>query len=51
MTYPKVSHTDATTVASSPRFPAIEEAVPPGASKSCRIHTMLLPTVNNQLNS
>ncbi|RYB92746.1 isoleucine--tRNA ligase [Nocardioides glacieisoli] len=27
MTYPKVSHTDATTVASSPRFPAIEEAV------------------------
>jgi isoleucyl-tRNA synthetase len=27
MAYPKVSHTDATTVASSPRFPAIEEAV------------------------
>src|SRR5688500_7639717 len=27
MTYPKVSHTDATSVASSPRFPAIEEAV------------------------
>lgn len=27
MTYPKVSHTDATTVASSPRFPEIEEAV------------------------
>ncbi|CAB4912326.1 unannotated protein [freshwater metagenome] len=27
MTYPKVTHTDATTVASSPRFPAIEEAV------------------------
>lgn len=27
MTYPKVSHTDATAVASSPRFPAIEEAV------------------------
>lgn len=27
MTYPKVSHTDATTVPSSPRFPAIEEAV------------------------
>ena len=27
MSYPKVSHTDATTVASSPRFPAIEEAV------------------------
>lgn len=27
MAYPKVSHTDATTVASSPRFPEIEEAV------------------------
>ncbi|MBC2932986.1 isoleucine--tRNA ligase [Nocardioides sp. zg-1228] len=27
MTYPKVSHTDATTVPSSPRFPDIEEAV------------------------
>ncbi|PVG81592.1 isoleucine--tRNA ligase [Nocardioides gansuensis] len=27
MTYPKVSHTDATSVPSSPRFPAIEEAV------------------------
>ncbi|HYJ28040.1 MAG TPA: isoleucine--tRNA ligase [Nocardioides sp.] len=27
MTYPKVSHTDATTVPSGPRFPAIEEAV------------------------
>lgn len=27
MTYPKVSHTDATSVASNPRFPAIEEAV------------------------
>lgn len=27
MTYPKVSHTDATSVASSPRFPTIEEAV------------------------
>ena len=27
MTYPKVSHTDATTVASSPRFPEIEERV------------------------
>lgn len=27
MTYPKVSHTDATTVASNPRFPEIEEAV------------------------
>ncbi len=27
MTYPKVSHTEATTVASNPRFPAIEEAV------------------------
>jgi isoleucyl-tRNA synthetase len=27
MTYPKVTHTDAETVASSPRFPAIEEAV------------------------
>jgi isoleucyl-tRNA synthetase len=27
MTYPKVSHTDASTVPSSPKFPAIEEAV------------------------
>ncbi|WP_210648934.1 isoleucine--tRNA ligase [Nocardioides sp. SYSU D00065] len=27
MAYPKVSHTDATSVASSPRFPEIEEAV------------------------
>ena len=27
MTYPRVSHTDATSVASSPRFPEIEEAV------------------------
>ena len=27
MTYPKVSHTDATAVATSPRFPEIEEAV------------------------
>ena len=27
MTYPKVSHTDATTVPSAPTFPAIEEAV------------------------
>jgi isoleucyl-tRNA synthetase len=27
MTYPKVSHTDSTSVASSPAFPAIEEAV------------------------
>ena len=27
MTYPKVSHTDATRVASAPTFPAIEEAV------------------------
>ncbi|GAA5124362.1 isoleucine--tRNA ligase [Alloalcanivorax gelatiniphagus] len=27
MAYPKVSHTDATTVAGSPRFPEIEEAV------------------------
>ena len=27
MAYPKVSHTDAAGVPSSPRFPAIEEAV------------------------
>ncbi len=29
MTYPKVSHTDATSVPSSPRFPEIEEDTAP----------------------